>query len=248
MRICKVENPITFDERPELAMGIHFAVPRVRTGEGRTEEAFIVFNATIGVRVVDILQATEPLPVNLFSQREAEPNAPFPEEVVRQSDRGGRWVFERDHVDLRPCDDIELLIQVLHLPEWSRQRFVRRGEIHGSPPFQGQSRSGQAFVRFSSFLLDRRITTNGGLLPGTFATSKLDAQMVPTALTVVGHYALPSIAPPIYRFEIVPPALTDLYYGTVSPSFGQSGGGTEIEFFRGIPDGAVSGPLMIPYL
>jgi hypothetical protein len=83
------------------------------------------------------------------------------------------------------------------------------------------------------------------LVPGTFATSSHDAAHVSTALTVVGRYALPSIQAPRFQFDIIPPPLTDLYYGTVSPAFGQSGGGTEIEFWRGAADGSVSGPSML---
>jgi hypothetical protein len=252
IRFCMVENPVVFDERPELAMGIHFAVPGARSRQARPQDTFIVFNGTIGVRVADLSEATEPLPMSVFAPNESdsaeewEGGDRLKEKIIHQSVREGRWKV--DLVDLHPSDDVELLIRVLDLPEWSRRRFIKRGEIHGSPPFRGRSRAGQVFVRFSRYILDRRITANGGLLPGTFATSKLDAQVVNTALTAVGHYALPSVAPPIYRFEIVPPPLTDLYYGTVSPAFGQSGGGTEIEFFRGVPDGAVSDPLMIPYL
>lgn len=243
VRISRVEDVAAFDERPELAMGFHFAVPRGRVHQIQPQDAFIVFNGTIGVRIGDLLDANEPLPANALRQDyvAGEETEGFPLGDVQEW-RG----FET--VDLYPCDDVDLLARALYLPEWSRQRFMRRGEVHGSPPFRGQTRAGQAFVRFSCFALDRRITRHGGLLPGSFATSKLDGETVHTALTAVGHYALPSIAPPVYRFEIVPPPLTDLYYGTVSPAFGQSGGGTEIEFFRGVPDGAVSGPLMMPYM
>jgi hypothetical protein len=234
-KIFWVENPARFDESAELAMGLHFAVERDKSERANLQDgdAYLVFNGFIGVRVRDVLYSNSPIRF-------------YPDlGVSKQEDH---WILSEERLDLQPNENVEFLIRILRLPEWSQERFRQHGRVHGSPPFFGRTSAAAQFVRFSAFSNDRRITPSLGLLPGTYATSKLDADMIPTALTVVGHYALPTILPPVYRFQIVPPPLTEYYYGTVSPAFGQSGGGTEIEFFRGVQDGAVSGPLMIPYL
>ena len=258
MKLFKVMYPQAFDERPEFAMGIHFGMSSNSGRQLEKEDAFVIFNGTFAVRVEDIYRATQPIPTAFYDEMESFVDEDIEVELgqggfaddvsYEEPDQKARWTIAEQRLDLVPCENVEFISDILLLPEWTRQRLRRHGRLHGSPPFRGESRAGQQFVRFSRFYADRRITSRGGLLPGTFATSKLDAQIVLTALTAVGHYALPSIAPPIYRFEIVPPPLTYLYYGTVSPAFGQSGGGTEIEFYRGVSDGAVSGPLMLPYL
>lgn len=237
-----------FDARPEFGMGLHVATPRRRSQvRSEREDVFVVFNGSVGVTIEDIQAATSPLPIT-FVDRE-EPSLSFTSLPSRDArDELGGWRLMEEELDLDVCDDVEILARLVNSPAWSLERLRHHGRLHGSPPFSGQTRAGQCYVRFSRFLADRRVTPRGGLLPGTFVTSQLDADTVSTALTAVGHYALPSIAPPLYRFTIVPPPLTDMYYGTVSPAFGQSGGGTEIEFHRGVPDGAVSGPSMLPYL
>lgn len=232
MRLYLVSHPSKFDDWPELAMGIHFAERienQARSNNTNDDDgSFIVFNSVLAIPVSELWQADRAL-----APRDLE-------KVLNGSDKAAK-------VAVAPCDSIERLLRVLHPNYWIRRRFESHGRVHGSPPFLGSTRTGDCYVRFSAFSNDRRVTIMGGLLPGTYATSGRDAAMVATALSAVGHYALPSIVPPCFRYEIAPPALTELKYGTVAPAYGQSGGGTEIEFFRGVADGACSGPLMIPF-
>ena len=226
-----VQYPKYFDECPEFGMGMHFG-----TSDGsfknKLENAglFVVFNSVFAVRVEE-LESAELL--SLFNK-------------TRDFFEVERSLPEKRYVQIRPCEDNDVIDKHLNFTMSHKRRLKSQGHIHGSPPFTGHSASAQRFVRFSAFPNDRRITARDGLLPGTFATSHTDASSVHTALSAVGHYALPNITAPQFRFEISPPPLTDLYYGTVSPNFGQSGGGTEIEFYRGVADGSVSGPSMIP--
>lgn len=222
----RVSSPEAFDRTPEFAMGFHFGMRRRSHGAYVEQtDQFLVLNGTLALSVELLERANMPsaagqLPPSMFEAT----------------------------VAIEPCEDVPLFLAVAGLPETIRRRMQNQGHVHGPPPFVGQSRNSDRFVRFSAFVNDRRVGQNGDLLPGTFATSLRDADMVPTALTAVGHYALPSILPPTYRFDIVPPPLTGYHFGTVAPAFGQSGGGTEIEFFTGVGPGSVSGPSMIPYL
>ena len=228
MNILAVSNRQIFDDCAEFAMGIHIGRRR-KEQMSRTparESIFIVFNGTFAASVADIEISNSKL-------------GDFP---VKEGFIGEAL----ETIELVPCEDIGQVGEMLGLSRWYLRRLTHQGHVHGSPPFSGCTTNGQSFVRFSAFHDDRRVTARGGLLPGTHSTSFTDASSVLTALTAVGHYALPSMAAPQYRFEILPPPLTDIYYGTVSPNFGQSGGGTEIEFYRGVADGHVSGPTMIP--
>lgn len=105
----------------------------------------------------------------------------------------------------------------------------------------------EIFKRFSPFANDRRVTAKMGLVSGTLATTKDDADAnVKTGSDAVARYALPSAAPASNVFTIKPPMDTDLKRGTVQPANNQAGGGVEVIFVNGSPDGTVTGPVKIP--
>ena len=102
------------------------------------------------------------------------------------------------------------------------------------------------FKRFSAYANDRRVTANGGLLPGTYATTEEDAKHVKTGRDAVKRYALPNPKPAVYVFTIDPPIRTKLKRGVAQPAYGQPGGGVEVIFVNGSPDKTVTGPAQIP--
>jgi len=104
----------------------------------------------------------------------------------------------------------------------------------------------EVFKRFSAYRNDRRITSNWGLLPGTYATTEDDAEYVETGMDAVARYALPNPQPAIYVFTIEPPEATEIQRGIVQPAHNQPGGGVEIIFTDGSPDDTVSQPYTIP--
>lgn len=106
----------------------------------------------------------------------------------------------------------------------------------------------EQFKRFSAFGNDRRVTANGALLPGTFATTATDAaQHIKTGSDAVKRYALPNPAPAVNEFTIdPPPRKTILKRGIAQPAYGQPGGGVEVIFVNGSPDKTVTGPKQIP--
>lgn len=107
--------------------------------------------------------------------------------------------------------------------------------------------AGEVFKRFSAFANDRRVTAGMGLVAGTFATTKEDADAnVRTGMDAVARYALPNPAPASNVFAINPPTDSELRRGTAQPANNQPGGGVEVIFVNGLPDGTVTGPTKIP--
>jgi hypothetical protein len=106
---------------------------------------------------------------------------------------------------------------------------------------------GEIFKRFSAYANDRRVTAGKGLQPGTFATTKADADAnIKTGTDAVQRYALPNSKPASNVFTITPPKDTDVKRGTAQPANNQPGGGVEVIFVNGSPDGTVTGPVTIP--
>lgn len=105
----------------------------------------------------------------------------------------------------------------------------------------------EVFKRFSAYKNDRRVTDKQGLTPGTFATTKEDADsFVKTGTDAVHRYALENKTPASNVFTIAPPPKTNLKRGIAQPAYGEPGGGVEVIFVNGSPDGTVTGPETIP--
>ncbi len=105
----------------------------------------------------------------------------------------------------------------------------------------------EIFKRFSQYANDIRVTSGKGLTPGTFATTKQDADAhVRTGTDAVARYALPNSKPASNVFTISPAKDSEVKRGTVQPANNQPGGGEEVIFVLGLPDGTVAGPTTIP--
>jgi hypothetical protein len=244
MKIFRVQRPEEFDAKPEFSMGLHIGMERTgpkRRGN-RLESLFLVMNGFYAISIA-AARAIGPVELEAAGNEERRENRQDSYPGVGHIRVGLHRFPERD---VTPCEDVDLIASALEMSSWRAEQMRQAGHVHGSPAFSAVTHRGEKFVRFSAFQLDRRVTSLGGLLPGSYTTSAADARHVSTALTAIGRYALPSIQPPQYYFDVVAPALTPIYYGTVTPAFGQAGGGTEIEFYRGASDGSVSRPLMLP--
>ncbi|HKT32292.1 MAG TPA: hypothetical protein VJS89_07365 [Gammaproteobacteria bacterium] len=104
------------------------------------------------------------------------------------------------------------------------------------------TKTGEIFKRFTAYRNDRRITPNGGLLPGSYATTEADAGYAATGRQAVARYALPNLQPAIYVFTIKPSSGTTIQRGTVQPANDQPGGGAEVFFSAGTADKTVTVP------
>jgi|GEM_PF-1872197 len=101
------------------------------------------------------------------------------------------------------------------------------------PEFAYLTKSGDEFRRLSAFKDDKRISENGSLQAGSYATSVSDLTVVPSGVAAVGRYALPNRFAACYIYQIIPPPGTLVYFGTVKPNYGLCGGGVEIYFPNG---------------
>lgn len=89
----------------------------------------------------------------------------------------------------------------------------------------------RTFCRFSAFQPDRRVDpVTGDVAAGTYAAPQSESPFVPTGFVAVGRFALPNNVPASYRYTLRAPAGTRVSFGTVTPAFGQSGGGVEAFF------------------
>jgi hypothetical protein len=83
------------------------------------------------------------------------------------------------------------------------------------------------FRRYLSAKVDHRYR-GGCLSAGTYLTSRIDSAHADTGFGAVGRYALPIPLPYSHVIEYELPKGTTVHVGTVSPNFGQAGGGVEI--------------------
>ncbi len=118
----------------------------------------------------------------------------------------------------------------------------------GLPATEGDSqktKEGEAFARFTAYKNDRRITSDKGLRPGTYATTQADSKNVKTGSDAVERYALPDPLPAIYRYRIEPRKNTTYRQGVVQPADGHRGGGVEVIFDNGTDNKTVTGFMVL---
>ena len=243
--------------QPESGMGYQIAIVN--------ERSYVAFNADLAVPVHYI-----PFRLSLISSDKGLGFKIEPEirAADNETDYLGLTPFfstpdDRSAQDYRPPhsfaftaktsnDLAELARQVLANPDpdTHRDKFepldgtLTKVVTHGS--YLSKPLPGELFVRYSAFLNDRRIGPGGSVLPGTYATTIHDDRLVPSSLSAVARYALPNPTPAIHRFVISPSPQTRIHCGTVTPQFGQAGGGVEVRFGDELPEETASGPHPIP--
>lgn len=137
---------------------------------------------------------------------------------------------------------------------WAGLSVRENRAAYGKRPYTGPAKdappeltkTGQFFRRFSAFANDRRITSDGRLTPGSYATTEEDSRLVRTGKEAVVRYALPNPDPAVHRFTIHPGTNRAIQYGVVEPANGQPGGGEEVIFVDGTNSGSVVHRDQIP--
>jgi hypothetical protein len=124
-------------------------------------------------------------------------------------------------------------------------RYGRKAISAKEAPIE-KTKEKEVFKRFTAYENDHRITSDGKLLPGTYATTEEDAKNAPTGRIAVARYALPNPKPASNVWTIEPLKDTLIQSGIVEPAFGQAGGGVEVIFTSGTDSGTVTGPEKIP--
>jgi hypothetical protein len=140
-------------------------------------------------------------------------------------------------LDLEHLPVMQTLRQVFSLSILTNSRFSVPA-TDTLPPYTYYSKPGDMFIRLSAFSNDRRVTSDGGVLPGTYATTTTDMSVTPSGLAAVGRYALPNRLSAYHVYRIIPPVDTPVLFGTVMPNYGLCGGGVEVYFPNGCPKGS----------
>lgn len=121
---------------------------------------------------------------------------------------------------------------------------------YGHLPFTGTTQSNEVFYRFESYPSSKRLQNTNGtwtIQKQTFAVPPSELPFVTTGLGAVARYALPSLRPARWVYEITPPPGTIVHYGASVPLFGQSGGGVEVFFPNGFQNvGVIQSPTVLP--
>lgn len=89
-----------------------------------------------------------------------------------------------------------------------------------------------SYYRFCAGHRDKRVLPNGNFAPDTYATTYSDFHFVPSGFAAVGRFALPNPASARFVSQIVTYDRPSKM-GTVTPNFGQAGGGVEVYFESG---------------
>ncbi|MEK7677865.1 MAG: hypothetical protein AAB676_18710 [Verrucomicrobiota bacterium] len=208
-------------KQPESGMG--YQVVEVTTKEDKKKRG-VVYNAEL------LLFEEEPRQVMLASAYDS--------------------LLERAENSLFAVKDIRVIPKLAQQSAFAALRET--GTVYGTKSKSAEeapvahTKAGEVFKRFSAYEKDHRVTPNGGLLPGSCATTEEDAKNVKTGKEAAARYALPNPKPAVYIFTVKPPKDTDVQRGTVQPANDQAGGGVEVIFTSGSPEKTVTGPDKIP--
>jgi hypothetical protein len=241
-----VRNPWDLWRVGELGMGYQFA-RRVDDRGSSSDSFMLVINSVVAVSRSEIATANvgpelDPLFRRIDKILElGKLEGSMSERLWAQSELEGYTSGEYEIED-NPQKFLEFLGTS---NSFSAQRYTLE-PLHQSPPFSGTSRLDDVMYRYTILRNDPRIGANGGLAAGTYATTASDAAFVVSGFGAVGRYALPALAPRCYKFRIVPPSGAPIKVGACQPSFGQAGGGVEVEFTAALPAGSASFDGSIP--
>ncbi len=120
--------------------------------------------------------------------------------------------------------------------------------IFGHCLFSTTTSNDSVFYRYEHFPKSRRVDASTlKISPGTFASPISENNFISSGFGAVARFALPSLLPAVYRYEIQPDHNTDINCGASVPLYGQAGGGVEIEFVHGANNRcSIADPVYIP--
>lgn len=154
-------------------------------------------------------------------------------------------------VDPTSVEEAQIALGFIHLgphsplpsPPWHPPH------VYGHLPFSGICSGSDVFYRFEHYPTSKRIDLKTGnvFLGGTYGAPPSELAFVVTGLGAVARYALPSLFPACWQYELQPPAGTRIKYGASVPLYGQSGGGVEVFFpnpFKNVKP--IAPPVVLP--
>lgn len=236
-----VSNASTLNSFPELGMGYQFC----RDG---SDTHYIVLHSLIALEKHEIGNSyTCKMIEKLFHQLDSEIDKfrwsewhyKFPKATAEAFD------IEWDQFELE--NSSKEFLNFVDASAFLQNRYIER-RLHESPPFLRSARSSDRMYRYSIVRNDPRISPNGAVTSGTYATTSSDANLVASGFGAVGRYALPGLLPRCYKFNISPPDGVSMQVGACQPNFGEAGGGVEVEFSVALPPGSASFETALPEL
>jgi hypothetical protein len=103
--------------------------------------------------------------------------------------------------------------------------------VYGHLQFRATTQANDTFYRYEPFPTSRRINQAAKTIAAnTFAAPESEMRLTPSGFSAVARFALPSLFPARWRWELKPDAGTKLQCGASVPLYGQSGGGVEVMF------------------
>lgn len=122
--------------------------------------------------------------------------------------------------------------------------------IFGHLPFKAKTLADTVIYRWEAYPTSRRIDLVAKTIAkDTYAAPASEVPFAPTGFAAVARFALPSLMPACYRYELQPDPNTDIECGASVPLYGQSGGGVEVKFVAQTNNrGAIANPVVLPAL
>jgi hypothetical protein len=227
-----------FAEAPEVHMSLQI-------GRRRNGEIVLVVSGRLALTIDESL-----IPQMRDLQQRMESD-------LSPSDAGDRmkdWLVRLEPTaDLRPLSRNEALAALGFLHLGPRRQFTPpptfRAAAYGHLPFHGICSGQEVFYRYEPYPTSIRIDQSAGrvIKAGTFASPLSELPFIPTGLAAVARYALPSLLPARWRWELRPERGTPAQYGACVPMHGQSGGGVEVMFTRPFDNiGPIANPVVLP--
>ena len=234
MRLFRVTNPDIFDGTREEAMDVHFAAAANSDGG----PLYVVVGGRVAIDVSD------GVPIDSYLDRSwLKSDIPF---ETRES-LFGEWLRELPPLRLEPKSSDQFIRRVMIWHEANREGPpvfayivgpflplppppLPPSSIYGHLPFGAMTANDSVIYRWEAFPTSRRIDrTAMTIARDTYAAPSSEIPFAPTGFGAVARFALPSLLPACFRWELQPvPTLIEC--GASVPLHGQSGGGVEVRF------------------
>jgi hypothetical protein len=206
------------DERPEAAMGLHFAEADNRLG-------LILSGHVLMFPYEDGNESSNYLADKLWFNRDRNMDEEAESKLLKNLDHAPA------KVTYIPPAHPWVLGFILSPPGYLPPPPRRPAYIYGHLPFDGTTQTRDVFYRCEHWLTSRRVLrATGDILAGTYGFPESELRFVPTGFAAVGRYALPDLPPACRQYEIRPPSGYKLRCGAAIPLYGQAGGGVEVMF------------------
>jgi hypothetical protein len=247
MRLLRLseDDQRDFETAPEHAMDCHLA----RSGD----EFYLVIGCRVGVPL-NISTFAEPED-GLLTQTWLNPRRSAEErreafqrwlDNLPQAPALGTATPERDWLSLWWAMNGVTPIGTLPPPP------LRPASIYGHLPFASKTMPDTVIYRWEAYPTSKRIDRSANppsITKDTYAAPASEAPFAQTGFAAVARFALPSLMPACFRYELQPIAGTPFECGAAVPLYGQSGGGVEVKFTSKTDNRCpIADPIMLPPL